>query len=274
MAGRRELFVDVRSIQRVRTGSGKISPRSFELVGVDGLEPSTSRSPSARANRAAPHPVVSLSVYVSDVIDRARERALARLHSQFRACTGCADAGFIPRAFPIVAGKASDRVMIVGQAPGAVELTTGLPFSGRAGAELRRWLARAGIDEGHLPYRTAITKCFPGEASSGAGDRQPSPPEIANCAPASTPQIKRSSSRRTRSRGGSASIPRPSCAALARWTTQTPRASQRCGSVASGASHGKSSRNGSRDRARFRAWPAVSDASSEVAHQTLSWEGR
>jgi uracil-DNA glycosylase len=73
--------------------------------------------------------------------------------------------------------------MIVGQAPGAVELTTGLPFSGRAGAELRRWLARADIDEDHLPYRTAITKCFPGKAASGAGDRKPSPPEIANCAP-------------------------------------------------------------------------------------------
>ena len=73
--------------------------------------------------------------------------------------------------------------MIVGQAPGAVELTTGLPFSGRAGAELRRWLARAGIDEEHLPYRSAITKCFPGKAKSGAGDRKPSPAEIANCAP-------------------------------------------------------------------------------------------
>ena len=73
--------------------------------------------------------------------------------------------------------------MIVGQAPGAVELTTGLPFSGRAGAELRRWLARAGIDEEHLPYRTSITKCFPGKARSGAGDRRPSPPEVALCAP-------------------------------------------------------------------------------------------
>ena len=73
--------------------------------------------------------------------------------------------------------------MIVGQAPGAVELTTGLPFSGRAGAELRRWLARAGIDEDHLPYRTSMTKCFPGKAASGAGDRKPSPPEIASCAP-------------------------------------------------------------------------------------------
>jgi uracil-DNA glycosylase len=73
--------------------------------------------------------------------------------------------------------------MIIGQAPGAIELTTGLPFSGRAGAELRRWLARAGIDEAHLPYRTSMTKCFPGKAASGAGDRRPSPPELALCAP-------------------------------------------------------------------------------------------
>src|SRR6267378_3083841 len=112
----------------------------------------------------------------------ASERAVARLHARIRACTKCVEAGYLPSAFPIVAGKASDRVMIIGQAPGAVELTTGLPFSGRAGAELRRWLADAGIDEAHLPYRTAITKCFPGKAASGAGDRRPSPSEVALCA--------------------------------------------------------------------------------------------
>ena len=113
---------------------------------------------------------------------RSRE-ALAQLHSEIRACTRCVAAGYLDRAFPIVAGKASDRVMILGQAPGEIELTTGLPFSGRAGAELRRWLARAGIDEAHLPYRTSMTKCFPGKAASGAGDRRPSPPELALCAP-------------------------------------------------------------------------------------------
>jgi uracil-DNA glycosylase len=112
-----------------------------------------------------------------------KERAIGRLHARIRACTKCVAAGYLPSALPIVSGKASDRVMIIGQAPGAVELTTGLPFSGRAGAELRRWLAEAGIDEAHLPYRTSITKCFPGKAASGEGDRRPSPPEIALCAP-------------------------------------------------------------------------------------------
>src|SRR5512132_3451306 len=110
-------------------------------------------------------------------------RAVPRLHARIRACTNCVDAGYLPTAFPIVAGNASDRVMIIGQAPGAVELTTGLPFSGRAGAELRRGLAVAGIDDAHLPSRPSSTKCFPGKATSGAGDRRPSPPEIALCAP-------------------------------------------------------------------------------------------
>src|SRR5216110_4048899 len=112
-----------------------------------------------------------------------RARTLQRLHTRIRACTKCVAAGYLERARPVVAGSIRDRIAIVGQAPGAVELTTGLPFSGRSGAELRRWLAEAGIDEAHLPYRTSVTKCFPGKAASGAGDRRPSPAEIALCAP-------------------------------------------------------------------------------------------
>src|SRR5438045_6370868 len=108
---------------------------------------------------------------------------LKRLHAQIRACTKCVAAGYLEQAAPVVAGDITDRVMIVGQAPGVVEVVTRTPFSGRAGAELRRWLARAGIGEDDLPYRTAITKCFPGKAIAGAGDRRPSPPEIALCAP-------------------------------------------------------------------------------------------
>jgi len=109
--------------------------------------------------------------------------AMQRLHARIRACTRCADAGYIPLARPVVAGKLSDRIAIIGQAPGVVELTTGQPFSGRSGAILRRWLGEAGISDSELPYRTAITKCFPGKAASGPGDRKPSPPEIALCAP-------------------------------------------------------------------------------------------
>jgi len=118
---------------------------------------------------------------MSPVVNRGR--ALEVLHARIRACTKCVDAGYLEPARPIVAGSIRDRIAIVGQAPGAVEMTVGQPFSGRSGAELRRWLAEAGIDEAHLPYRTAITKCFPGKSSTGGGDRRPSPAEIALCRP-------------------------------------------------------------------------------------------
>ena len=108
---------------------------------------------------------------------------LRRLQTRIRACTRCVAAGYLDEAAPVIDGDVTDRVMIIGQAPGIVELTTRMPFSGRAGAELRRWLARAGIDAQDLPYRTSITKCFPGKATSGSGDRRPSPGEIALCAP-------------------------------------------------------------------------------------------
>ncbi|HEY8655650.1 MAG TPA: uracil-DNA glycosylase [Candidatus Limnocylindria bacterium] len=125
---------------------------------------------------------------VPDVVARpsergSREPSLIRLHREIRACTRCVEAGLLPAAAPVVAGRRSDRIMIVGQAPGAVEVTTRVPFSGRAGAELGRWLARAGIDRSALPYRTSITKCYPGKAPDGPGDRVPSRAEIALCAP-------------------------------------------------------------------------------------------
>jgi uracil-DNA glycosylase len=135
---------------------------------------SRSVSPSSTPRRRA---VPSRSSGDADTL------GLADLHARIRACTKCVAAGYLERARPVVAGSIGDRIAIVGQAPGAVELTTGQPFSGRSGAELRRWLAVAGIDEDHLPYRTAITKCFPGRSPTGSGDRRPSPAEIALCRP-------------------------------------------------------------------------------------------
>src|SRR2546428_3768650 len=92
------------------------------------------------------------------------QRALARLHARIRACTKCVDAGYIERATPIVAGSATDRIAIVGQAPGAVEVVMGKPFAGRSGAELRRWLCEAGVDAAHLPRLPTGSQSLPGDA--------------------------------------------------------------------------------------------------------------
>jgi len=85
-----------------------------------------------------------------------------------------------------VAGRGSNRIMLIGQAPGITELDVRRPFAGRAGKVLFRWMASIGIDEAEFRtavYMTAVTKCFPGRVPCGSGDRRPSGREIALCRP-------------------------------------------------------------------------------------------
>lgn len=108
------------------------------------------------------------------------------LHARILACRLCEEARYIERAAPVVAGRSSDRMMLIGQAPGITELEARRPFHGRAGRELFRWMASIGISEAEFRdrvYMTAITKCYPGRSGSGSGDRRPSSREIALCRP-------------------------------------------------------------------------------------------
>jgi uracil-DNA glycosylase len=111
-----------------------------------------------------------------------KSRALTQHRLALAGCQRCQlGAGIRP-----VASQASNpRVMLVGQAPGKVEAEGGVPFSGRAGQTLFRWLARAGIDQAaarELIYISAITRCYPGPHPSGRGDRVPSRQEQSSCA--------------------------------------------------------------------------------------------
>ena len=68
-----------------------------------------------------------------------------------------------------------------GQAPGVVEGQERLPWRGRAGRALRRWLD---LDEEAFYatfYCASVTRCYPGKAPSGRGDRTPTPREQELC---------------------------------------------------------------------------------------------
>jgi uracil-DNA glycosylase len=86
----------------------------------------------------------------------------------------------------VFSGDAGAQILLVGQAPGAKEEETVLPFSGPAGRRLFEWLARAGLSEAALRarhYLTSLTRCYPGKATSGRGDRVPTREELALCRP-------------------------------------------------------------------------------------------
>ncbi|HEV8192242.1 MAG TPA: uracil-DNA glycosylase family protein [Ktedonobacterales bacterium] len=117
-----------------------------------------------------------------------RERLLAALHQNIRACRLCVLAGYLAEANTVAGtrGQLGDRVMVVGQAPGHLSVERGTPFSGPGGRILDQWLQRAGFAPGALHrevYISAITRCDPGKNPRGSGDRKPSPPEVALCRP-------------------------------------------------------------------------------------------
>lgn len=118
--------------------------------------------------------------------EAARERQLAVVHQRVLSCRLCQEQGYIPQARPLVHGRSTDRVMVIGQAPGHRSVATGRSFSGPGGSVLQRWLERAGFPPGYLhnhTYLSSLTRCDPGRNPRGDGDRCPSPAELALCRP-------------------------------------------------------------------------------------------
>src|SRR5256885_10724669 len=115
-----------------------------------------------------------------------RTAALAALHERMRACRLCQEHGYIPVAQPLVGGRTTDRIMVIGQAPGHRSIAKGRSFSGPGGTILQKWLEQAGFPPGYFHshvYLSSLTRCDPGRNPRGGGDRRPSPSEIALCKP-------------------------------------------------------------------------------------------
>jgi uracil-DNA glycosylase len=111
-----------------------------------------------------------------------RYRSLSSLQRDNRRCRACAVAGHHLESRPVVEGRAGQRAYLYGQAPGVVEGEERRPWRGRAGRTLRSWLD---LDEDAFYdtfYCAAVTRCYPGKAPSGRGDRTPTPEERALCA--------------------------------------------------------------------------------------------
>src|SRR6266576_1211808 len=123
---------------------------------------------------------------VSSEQETDRTAALAALHERMRACRLCQEHGYIPVAQPLEGGRATDRIMVIGQAPGHRSVAKGRSFRGPGGSILQKWLEQAGFPPGYLHahiYLSSLTHCDPGRNPRSNGDRRPSPQEIALCRP-------------------------------------------------------------------------------------------
>jgi len=108
-------------------------------------------------------------------------RSLASLQRDVSRCRACSDAGYPLESLPVRAPGAQQPAYLFGQAPGVVEGEERLPWRGRAGRTLRHWL-ELGEDEFYATfYCASVTRCYPGRAPSGRGDRTPTRREQELC---------------------------------------------------------------------------------------------
>lgn len=129
---------------------------------------------------AAPRPGVGTSrdlpvLDLPDDLDQLRELA--------RGCTRCGLSKERTQAV-FSDGNPAAQVAVVGEAPGANEDRTGLPFVGAAGKLLDLLLATVDLSREESVYICNVIKCRP------PGNRNPLPDEIACCSPYLRKQIE------------------------------------------------------------------------------------
>jgi len=112
---------------------------------------------------------------------RGSYRSPASLQRDLAACRACVEAGFPLESLPVRAPSSGQRAYLFGQAPGVVEGEQRLPWRGRAGRTLRRWLELDEEDFYAIFYCASVTRCYPGRAPSGRGDRTPTRTEQELC---------------------------------------------------------------------------------------------
>jgi uracil-DNA glycosylase len=108
-------------------------------------------------------------------------RSLRSLQRDNRVCRACIEAGYPLESLPVVQSYEGQRAYMFGQAPGVVEAEERRPWRGRAGRTLRRWLELEEAEFYATFYCASVTRCYPGKAPTGRGDRTPAPREQELC---------------------------------------------------------------------------------------------
>lgn len=108
-------------------------------------------------------------------------RSLDSLQRDLRVCRACIEAGYHLESLPVHNEPLGQRAYMYGQAPGVVEGEERRPWRGRAGKTLRRWLELEEDEFYKTFYCASVTRCYPGRAPSGRGDRTPAPREQELC---------------------------------------------------------------------------------------------
>lgn len=156
--------------------------------------PVASPVPAPKASAPRPTPVVpmpkpvtlglSAVPVVSNIIsaDADKAAAFAALRERVLVCVKCPNLASSRKTVVFGVGNIDSPLMFVGEAPGADEDEQGEPFVGKAGQLLTKIIEAMVLKRGDV-YIANILKCRPDTPGQSAGNRKPTPAEMATCIP-------------------------------------------------------------------------------------------
>ena len=122
-----------------------------------------------------------LYYYTQGIPVSKKAQLLAEAEARVKQCTKCKIAK-TRKNVVYGGGKASAKLLFIGEAPGVEEDIQGIPFVGRAGKLLNEMLESVGFSRDDA-YICNVLKCHPHPPENTRTNRAPNPEEIANCAP-------------------------------------------------------------------------------------------
>ncbi|HXF10663.1 MAG TPA: uracil-DNA glycosylase, partial [Desulfuromonadaceae bacterium] len=140
---------------------------------------------------AAPPPRQSVQFSVSSVqqppvpelkTENLKLKTFNALRERAMACVKCSHLASSRKNVVFGVGNIDAELMFVGEAPGADEDIQGEPFVGRAGELLTKIIQATGLSRSDV-YIANILKCRPDTPGQSAGNRKPTPDEMATCIP-------------------------------------------------------------------------------------------
>ena len=155
---------------RPQKASGRVSARALKQRLESLADAGIAELP--RAGRAAGK--APAAVKAPPAAAAARERLLDVIRGEVAACVRCEQLACTRTNTVFGTGPATARLCLFGEAPGADEDASGIPFVGRAGQLLTKIIEACTLTRDEV-YILNVLKCRPPE------NRPPLPQEVANC---------------------------------------------------------------------------------------------
>jgi len=158
------------------------SPRHAPAIVAQVSKPAVSPISKSASTQPASLPPAAQSQIANPKSAIEKSAAFAALRERVMPCVKCPNLASSRKNVVFGVGNLDAQLMFVGEAPGADEDAQGEPFVGRAGELLTKIIQAMGLQRSDV-YIANILKCRPDTPGQSAGNRKPTPEEMATCVP-------------------------------------------------------------------------------------------